>query len=930
MAEQQHAARTALSVPAESASTADSELDKRLEDFVAYVGNHEYSRGQAVALLQLAVNTAEPAPTKKRLQLQWRNIYAAIATLTRTDSETLHARLTIGFSPAEFKWMLQNKALYTWHSSPVRFQRCLQCMVAKLGQCGSSAEKTCWSCRSRLTDAPSGQLASSGNALRPPRNIALTMAKTAAKQPIGPPELDAHISMYEPAKWPLTKRDQTYLSQANKFWNFISTDAFLAITERSQLLDLTHRACTKRYILYMHKMNKRGNVRAAVDLRCLGLTPSQAQGQPRGTQPSGAADSEIEQQFPEESGPFAAAAGSMGSEQRQSLAALGSEAASYLASGTLSGPQLSGDPASHTDVPESPLGTPSARRSSRLGPSRFGPAGSVVPSELQETNERPSTGDHDWVNPSDELLASLREELDLGLRDAPDDSDDGGSRAGEGGPTKKCRPWHWIQEMRRFNYERQVMPKDQKKKRKRPLLAGQASGASMSSPAAPQEISQPQRRQPPRRKAQQQFSLDSDSSDNNSPAEQEELSREEEDVPPEPIRRPRSARGGNPNVRHGAGQLQSPFEVGQPGMAGAVQGGPAAAVASMDLPFNIPYSSRGATEFERSAFSLGLEADVPPLQGSRQAFGNSLQQRYFPPVHSAPTSSLFTHAAPPGPLFRQAWDAVDHGSQHTQQGGLGRLLPHHSAPPSFGGGVGFSQALRPPSLFQLAQGDEQRSSVFGHGDQQRNQGMHHMGQLEQRYLRHLQSVGISHTRGTNPTGSSLLAPGPRPPSLQPLQNLDWMEPHARQLGTLARLGQASALEPNEQAAMNLDELSALLQAGQVQQTVQQPQPPQTLAQSYLTRLRANSPMRTQSGPLLGYGSSGQPHYTQSSSFTGWGHMQMPELQLQGMHHMRGPVSSASEPCHEGHLQGLVLGNDLDTLNEPPQDDPDLFHTLHPS
>lgn len=53
------------------------------------------------------------------------------------------------------------------------------------------------------------------------------MAKTAAKQPIGPPELDAHISMYEPAKWPLTKRDQTYLSQANKFWNFISTDAFL-------------------------------------------------------------------------------------------------------------------------------------------------------------------------------------------------------------------------------------------------------------------------------------------------------------------------------------------------------------------------------------------------------------------------------------------------------------------------------------------------------------------------------------------------------------------------------------------------------------------------------------------------------------------------------------------------------------------------------
>ncbi|KAL0039968.1 hypothetical protein WJX79_000595 [Trebouxia sp. C0005] len=61
------------------------------------------------------------------------------------------------------------------------------------------------------------------------------MAKTAAKQPIGPPELDAHISMYEPAKWPLTKRDQTYLSQANKFWNFISTDAFLSDTETTNV-----------------------------------------------------------------------------------------------------------------------------------------------------------------------------------------------------------------------------------------------------------------------------------------------------------------------------------------------------------------------------------------------------------------------------------------------------------------------------------------------------------------------------------------------------------------------------------------------------------------------------------------------------------------------------------------------------------------------
>ena len=136
-------------------------------------------------------------------------------------------------------------------------------------------------------------------------------------------------------------------------------------------------------------MNKRGNVRAAVDLHCLGLSPSQTQAQPGSTQPFGAAESETEQQISEESGPFAAAAGSMGSEQRLSLAALGSEAASHLASGTLSG---SGDPALQSDVPESPLGTPSARRSSRLGPSRFGSTGSVLPSELQETDQPPSAG----------------------------------------------------------------------------------------------------------------------------------------------------------------------------------------------------------------------------------------------------------------------------------------------------------------------------------------------------------------------------------------------------------------------------------------------------------------------------------------------------------------------------------------------------------
>lgn len=52
------------------------------------------------------------------------------------------------------------------------------------------------------------------------------------------------------------------------------------------------------------------------------------------------------------------------------------------------------------------------------------------------------------MNPSEELLATLRGELDLDLRDAPDDSDEGGSRGTDSGPSKKCRPWHWLKEMR--------------------------------------------------------------------------------------------------------------------------------------------------------------------------------------------------------------------------------------------------------------------------------------------------------------------------------------------------------------------------------------------------------------------------------------------------------------------------------------------------
>ena len=131
--QQKHGTRKQPESPSRTDLDATAEFTHRWQEFTAYIGQHEYDREQAAALLQLAVELADQGRSRARLRLEWRNIHAAVATLTRTDSETLHARLTIGFSPAEFKWMLQNKALYTWHSQPVRFQRCLQCMVAKLG-----------------------------------------------------------------------------------------------------------------------------------------------------------------------------------------------------------------------------------------------------------------------------------------------------------------------------------------------------------------------------------------------------------------------------------------------------------------------------------------------------------------------------------------------------------------------------------------------------------------------------------------------------------------------------------------------------------------------------------------------------------------------------------------------------------------------------
>ena len=228
------------------------------------------------------------------------------------------------------------------------------------------------------------------------------------------------------------------------------------ITDQNQLLDLTHRACTKRYILYMHKMNKRENVRAAVDLACLGLSsadPSQSGSLPQSVQSAPELPSSTLAAAP------AAAARTAPVEPRLEVPAVsfvsvphahaqapGAEAAA-LAPSAQTGTMAAAAVAAVQDSSEQqslvaqdePL-----RRSARVLITQ--PLTEPPSSSQAEAAQSSIAAKHDWVNPSDELLATLREELDLELRDAPDDSD--GSRGGESALAKKCRPWHWLQEMR--------------------------------------------------------------------------------------------------------------------------------------------------------------------------------------------------------------------------------------------------------------------------------------------------------------------------------------------------------------------------------------------------------------------------------------------------------------------------------------------------
>lgn len=322
-----------------------------------------------------------------------------------------------------------------------------------------------------------------------------------------------------------------------------------------------------------------------------------------------------------------------------------------------------------------------------------------------------------------------------------------------------------------------------------------------------------------------------------------------------------------------------------------------------------------------------------------QATADSLQQRYFPPAHSALGGSLFTHAAPSqGSLSSQAWGPLHQGGQHP----FVPLAAHHSAPAAFSGGLGVNQGAQPPSLFQLTHGNQPRSGVFGHAEQQRRPDEYPVGQLEQHYLTHLQSSGVARgletgtgtdSRGAASGGNLFRDRVEMPRIASPYQ---WMNAEQqllqqhqqhRQVGGMSRLGQSAAeYEPDPQPAMNLDELSALMQAGRSQALpVLQSQPPLTLAQSYLTQLTRIQPLRAHtSEPSRGL----QPlHedllYSQSGNYSAWGSMRMPFQAMQRGH--GDDLSTAEARSNEARIRVSLSESRTGSLSEQNL----TFHSHHP-
>lgn len=303
----------------------------------------------------------------------------------------------------------------------------------------------------------------------------------------------------------------------------------------------------------------------------------------------------------------------------------------------------------------------------------------------------------------------------------------------------------------------------------------------------------------------------------------------------------------------------------------------------------------------RSPFSLDI--DLPPQQGSLQATGDSLQQHYFPQPHGALGGSHFTSVGPTAdPHPRHPCPPPNQGVQDSP---FGLPPPHHSAAhPTFSGGgsLGFSQGPQSLSLFQASQGNQLPTNTFDRTRLQREQDEYPIGQLEQHYLTHRHGSGTPRdvgpkgvpglTGGLQPGGGSWghgQAQAPFLPNPLGFMNAEQQQllQHQNQQRSFGRDVPSSSLERNiaeyepiSQGTMNLDQLSALMQAERSQALpALQSQQPQTVAQSFLTSLRVVSPFNaTAAAPPAdpdSYPPHGEPFHSQAGAYFPWESRQGP-------------------------------------------------------
>lgn len=122
----------------------------------------------------------------------------------------------------------------------------------------------------------------------------------------------------------------------------------------------------------------------------------------------------------------------------------------------------------------------------------------------------------------------------------------------------------------------------------------------------------------------------------------------------------------------------------------------------------------------RSTFDM--EIGLPPAQGSLQATGDSLHQRYFPAAPSAFGNPLFTPAAPTQhPDMRAPWPSLNQGANSNSPFGVPYThpAPHFSPHPSSNFHWGEAWALnrvqtpQVPTMAHMHQRDQSQTSVVG-------------------------------------------------------------------------------------------------------------------------------------------------------------------------------------------------------------------------